>query len=514
MEQKPKVGLIIPPSVFLADERVFPALGLLKVAAVLEQAKREVIVIDLSGIANYTECIEKILAEYNFLFLGATATSPQMVAINKIIKTIRAIAPQIPVVIGGPHISASVASEKLDREGKGSGRGIKQMQELKQIADILVAGDGEIAIFQVLNAIENGAAFPLVIDADNPDSEMFLTEEVLNNLPFPARHLIDLKSYHYFIEKRSATSLISELGCVYPCHFCGMRNSPSFRRIRVRRPETVRDELLFLYREYGYTAHMFMDDELNISTTFPSLMKEIVRAQEILNQDFRLRGFVKSNLFTEEQAKLMYDAGFRNLLVGFESGSDRVLTNINKRATKAQNTRCMEIASKYGLKIKALMSIGHPAESEQTIRETRDWLMEVRPHDLDITLITIYNSTPYSDFSKPHKSIPGAWTFTVPKTGDKLHFYETDFLVDNSYYKGIPGQYRSFVFSDYLSCDELVVMRDQLEKEIREKLDIPFYSVASASRVETSMGQGFPIRILRASKPDKRDEVNTDALVV
>ena len=51
------------------------------------------------------------------------------------------------------------------------------------------------------------------------------------------------------------------------------------------------------------------------------------------------------------------------ILIGFESGSPRILRNINKKATVDDNTRAVEAAHRAGLKVKALMSIGHPGES-------------------------------------------------------------------------------------------------------------------------------------------------------
>ena len=77
----------------------------------------------------------------------------------------------------------------------------------------------------------------------------------------------------------------------------------------------------------------------------------------------------------------MFEAGFRQILVGFESGSPRILENIQKIATRDDNTRCMEIAHRHGLKVKALMSLGHPGESEETIRETHEWLLQAKPFD-------------------------------------------------------------------------------------------------------------------------------------
>lgn len=500
------ICLVIPPSIFLADERVFPSLGILKVAAVLEQAKHAVVVVDLNGVANYLEIMEAALKGLKLSFFGITCTTPQMVSVRLIVERLREIAPGYPICLGGPHITASVSSERLDLNGKGSGRGIKQMRELRQLADILVSGDGELAIFKVIEAVQARAELPLLIDADDPSSDLFLSEATISEMPFAARHLIDLGSYHYQIEGRPSTNLISELGCPYNCSFCGMRNSPSFRRVRARAPQDVYRELIHLYEQYSFRAAMFSDDELNIPSNFSLLMTEIIRAQEVIKCDFRLRGFVKSNLFTEEQARLMYDAGFRKLLVGFESGSDKVLLNINKKATRDQNTRCMEIAHKYDLQVKALMSVGHPGESEETIAETRDWLLEVQPGDADITTITVYPSTPYADLSRPHVSIPKAWTFTA-RSGDRLHFYETDFLRDSSYYKGIPGSYESHVFSDFLSCERLVELRDGLEQEVRHKLGIPFYPVNPSVRFEASMGQ-TPTYVMRSTRDASRGKTN------
>ena len=68
----------------------------------------------------------------------------------------------------------------------------------------------------------------------------------------------------------------------------------------------------------------------------------------------------KAELFTDEQAEAMYAAGFRWLLCGFESAHPIILRNINKKATRSDNTTMLRIAHKHGLKVKALMSVGHP----------------------------------------------------------------------------------------------------------------------------------------------------------
>jgi radical SAM superfamily enzyme YgiQ (UPF0313 family) len=247
---------------------------------------------------------------------------------------------------------------------------------------------------------------------------------------------------------------------------------------------------------------MLYDDELNVNPRMVELMDGIARAQAALGVEFRLRGFVKAQLFTDAQAAAMHRAGFRWILTGFESGSPRILENINKRATREENTRCVEIARRHGLKVKALMSIGHPGETEATVLDTHRWLLDVEPDDFDVTIITTYPGTPYYDHAVPHPEAPGVWTYTYAKTGDRLHMLELDYTEVADYYKGDPdGGYRSFVYTDTLSADDLVRLRDHVERDVRKRLGIPFNPGAPALRYEHSMGAAGPLppRLFRAS---------------
>lgn len=263
------------------------------------------------------------------------------------------------------------------------------------------------------------------------------------------------------------------------------------RRIRTRTTDNIVKEVLHLHDVYRATGMMFYDDELNVNQSMIELMNAIADAQQERGVEFRLRGFIKSQLFTDAQAEAMYRAGFRWMLVGFESGSPRILENINKKATRDENTRCMEIAKRHGLKVKALMSMGHPGESEQTVQESKDWLLEVKPDDFDMTVISTYPGTPYHDFAVNSKD--NVWTYIWPKTGDKLHSYEIDYSEQAGYYKGIPGEYVSYVYTDFLSADDLVKMRDALEADVRAKLNIPFNQSVAALNYDHSMGLNGPL---------------------
>ena len=262
-----------------------------------------------------------------------------------------------------------------------------------------------------------------------------------------------------------------------------------------------------LHQTYGYTGFMFYDDELNVNKNMVGLMNALADLQDEVGCDFRFRGFVKAELFTPEQAAAMYRAGFRWLLSGFESGSPRILENINKKATLEQNTRAVEIAKAAGLKVKALMSVGHPGESTETTRDTQEWLLKVRPDEFDCTVITAYPGTPYYDEALPDPSNPGTWIYTYARTGDRLYAVDVDFLVVADYYKGDPnGGYQAFVYTDHLRSEELVAQRNWIEQSVRAALDLPYPQARPALRYEHSTGQGaagsLPGFILRRTAPD------------
>ena len=110
------VCLVIPPSVFLLDERVFANLGILKIAAMLEQAGYPVEVLDLSGIKNYRAALHDYLVTSPGATFGITATTPQMPQITAIIREIRQTRPGTKIILGGPHVTlihTAARKEKL-----------------------------------------------------------------------------------------------------------------------------------------------------------------------------------------------------------------------------------------------------------------------------------------------------------------------------------------------------------------------------------------------------------------
>jgi anaerobic magnesium-protoporphyrin IX monomethyl ester cyclase len=488
-----KVCLIVPPSLILSKERTLPHLGISSVAAVLKEKKIPVDHIDLSGVPKYLEAVSTYVQNSDVKTFGLTATSPQLPASVKIREVIKKHRPDAKVILGGPHPTLVSAARFREKKLARAGRHFK---ELTQLFDTIVAGDGELAI---LEALQNPQT--RFINADDPHSPYWLKPEDLNIKVFPARDLLDLESYEYYIDGVRATTMIAQLGCPYPCGFCGGRYTSFLRKVRLRDTASVIAELRHIYQTYGIRGIMFYDDELNVNPKIIELMYAIARLGGELKIEWRLRGFIKSNLFTAEQARAMFEAGFREILIGFESASPRILKNINKKATLEQNSKCMEIAKNAGLRVKALMSIGHPGESEESIRETEEWVLANQPESLDVTRITVYPGTPYFDDAEPHPTIPKIWTYTI--NGDSLHAAEVDYLVDFMGYKGDRGVREGLLkfstFTNFLSSEELEKLIKGTEDRLREKLGQPYQVDVPGIEFEHSMGMGLPDNILRSS---------------
>ena len=193
--------LVIPPSPFLLDERVFVSLGVLRVASSLERRGVKVGLLDLSGVGNYLDVLRTHLAGNSPEWIGITCTTPQLPSAVKIARLIREAAPGLRIVLGGPHVTLTYSALKVERKlGIVDGRASKSVSVMESFFDVMVSGDGEFAALELFN--EN---CPRFIDADDDKGRWFMSSAQYESLPMPARHLVDLASYNYEIEGFRAT---------------------------------------------------------------------------------------------------------------------------------------------------------------------------------------------------------------------------------------------------------------------------------------------------------------------
>ncbi len=452
---KQNVGFINPPSEFLTEQRVFISLGILRVATQLKN-DANVNFLDLNDQKNYYDLIKNFIVKNKLNVICFTATTPQIEIVFKFCKFIKENF-NIKIILGGPHITLIHSSSQLGTND------IKKIcndhiTEIFKYIDTIVIGDGEYAIKKALNFSEK------IINSET-DKDLFVSK-LYDDIAIVDRDFLDVQSYKYSIDGKKSTNIISQIGCPYQCEFCSGRGSKTFNRIRKRSVENIMSEIDMLYKKYGYEGFMFYDDEINLNKIyFENFLNELIKYQTDNKINFNLRGFTRSDLLDDHQAKLMYETGFRWLLIGFESGSDRILKNINKGCSVEDNTRSFDIARRNKLKVKALMSIGHPGENNETINDSIEWLKKVKPDETDITIVSIYPGSNY--FNKSILTSDNNLFYRNNGNGDSLYIQNIDFLNQSNFYKSKSNEYVSYVKTEFLLEKDIVKKRILMENEIK-----------------------------------------------
>ena len=456
------IPLIVPPAPYLTNPRALMPLGVLYVAGYIESKGDTCMVIDLAGVDNYVEHTIKQLTGLDFSHIGISATSGQIFYVLNIVKEIRKHFPKVKIIGGGPHFThACIAHKKNPLRTQGF------IDDFNLYFDSYVLGDGEKAIYEAITLGQK------VVDATVPSSPSYISQEELAMIPFPARHLIEMHSYHYDFgckkyDSHKVISIMAQRGCPYGCRFCSSRVDRFSRLIRKSPSDKTIAEIEFLYKNYGFEDYAFYDDELNVHPELESFLDKFKDLQMKLGVSFHFRAFLKSNLVSRQQMKNLSDAGMVVAVIGGESGSERMLQNMNKKSTVEQNTRFVDYAKEFGVHPKCIMSIGHPGESAETLAETDDWLTKVQLSDVNFTIISCLPSSFYYDYA--FKRDDGIWVYTAPETKDKLYSIDIDFHAKPNILNGnLDYGYESTVFTDFLTQADLVEWHRHLETKHKPK---------------------------------------------
>jgi len=440
-----RIALINPPSPFLISERVTPNTGILSVATEIRNAGLDVKVFDFCGNPDYREEMARVAGE-DFDVYGFSTTSAQFSHSHDLLDILKGIKPEAFTIVGGAHTSA-IASlrKKMSAEERARDPNIRALEDF----DVIFSGEGERVAEQLFENGPKWREMPLIRD--------------LNTVSIPDRSFFDIKSYHYQINGVESTSLLTQRGCPFKCKFCCGRNIDAYNTLRFFSPERVLEELDYLNKEFGFKAFMWQDEEINLS---PKRVFELSKLLE--KRPYIHRGMVRSDLVVQhpETLEALVNAGFVEVCAGVESGSDRILKIINKGTSAEMNLRAAEEIRNAGMTFKAFLMLGSPSETYEDIELTKRWLLEAKPDSFDLAILQPYPGSIIYDEAVPSTRFEG---YGVEYWG-QLFFNRMDFSKSPSFYKGIPGQYRCSVRTEELSSEELVKVRDNLEKEAKKAL--------------------------------------------
>lgn len=204
----------------------------------------------------------------------------------------------------------------------------------------------------------------------------------LNRLPGPAWDLADLRRYKQFWMERHGyweLNVWTTRGCPYKCNWCA---KPTWgRSYHARSPERVAAELASLQREHGLDRVWFTDD---IFALKPEWLR---RFRQVLLRPVPYRCLSRVDLMVDEGFTADLAAtGCREVWVGAESGSDRILKAMDKDSTVAEIAAATALLRRHGVKVCFFLQLGYPGETVDDVIETVKMVRRLKPDEIGVSV--------------------------------------------------------------------------------------------------------------------------------
>lgn len=415
--------------------------GLLSLASVIRKAGYPVRFLDAAGTnLDVQETCDAVLAASPRV-LGITTVTQSIDRTAEIAGLIRKKAPSMRIIVGGPHVS-SVPTETF---------------RTFRVFDVGVLGEGERTIVELLDAIREGRPLDRVLGLVlNREGQVVRTGhrpliEDLDSLPMPAWDLAPSMATFYRPSAPSylrlpTTTIITSRGCFGKCIFC---NSKAIHGgLRSFSAGYVLNMVRTLQREYGIRDLSIYDDN------FVSNQERLIQfCETILREklDLSWSCYSRVDQGNLELFKLMKRAGCWQVSYGVESGSQRILDLIQKGVTLDQIEQTIQATHQAGLRTRGFFMIGHFTETEQSIRETTDFLLKLPLDDFHFTAFTPLPGTKaysladkYGTFDRTWKKMNLQTTLFIPSGLDPLTLETHSRLAYRKFY------FRSRILRSYL----------------------------------------------------------------
>ena len=337
-------------------------LGLLSVAAMAEKCGYSVKFLDAFaqgiGIKEILEHIKEIKPKA----VGISSLTSDGTVTFKLCQEIKEKFPGIFLILGNVH--ASIFADYFIREAK---------------VDLVVHGEGEYTIVKVMDALKNGGSFSLIKGISYRDGEKIINtgpaEIIMNldDLPWPARHLVNLNDYgwsfHYFPARfrkkpKQMRLMMSSRGCPTGCTFCAVHSG---RRVRFISAQKVFNEMMHLITKYG-ADHIFFMDPLFVGHRGRLLefCDMIIKNKVDITWDCEAH----INYINKDILMLMKKAGCVHIYYGIESGVQRLLDLVGKKTKIEMIEQVMHWTREAGIETMGLFMLGLPTETRQETLKT------------------------------------------------------------------------------------------------------------------------------------------------
>jgi len=379
-----KILLIKPRFIELGFSLITHPVGLMYIGAALKRAGHETKIHDCGLDYKDLHILRSIITGWKPDFIGISIIVTELENTKKVMKVVREILPDIPVIFAGPWPSAN-PQEAIEKYG----------------ANFVVMGEGELVFPELINAVEKD----LPIDSIPGTASLVggqvkmnqgrpLTEEELNSLPFPAWELLDHKFYakkdsFASVGRRPYMTVVTSRGCPYKCAYCHRTMGKAFRK---RSVESVLAEMEELRFQHGFKEFEIIDDCFNLDRKRMYAILDGIR-NRIGDVKLHFPNGVRADMLEPEDLKLLKQAGTVSICFAIETSSPRLQKMIHKNLNIDKAVCAINASVKAGIYSIGFFMIGFPTETYEEAFDTVEFAAHSKLHRAVFVYVTPFVGT-------------------------------------------------------------------------------------------------------------------------
>jgi len=363
-----------------------PNLGILYLAAVLDQYNFQVDILDLEQYAlveqfDLKSLIKTKIKPYNIF--GLTTLTNNYTLTENIIQIIKSLKPHSKIILGGPHVSFLYdeilkGNDLIDYVCIGEAE-----KSFPLLINLLVKQlDNKISYRNFESQISQIKGIAYRIKDNKVKFTGYSDPTNIDELPLPARYKLNQENYFYRV-----ANVIINRGCPNQCSFCSRQNL--FRKPRIRSIKSILSEIEDIISLQNYEYINFYDNVNINSRFFKEFCEMFINNQINIPWGCELR----VDSITSAEAKSLKNAGCKLVATGIESANVEVLRKNFKFQDPEQVLRGISYLKEENIPIQAYFVLGLPGETEESVFQTIKYIKNI-PFDSH-DQINFFAATPY-----------------------------------------------------------------------------------------------------------------------